>query len=67
MYSAVILPLFHTDTSESMGDELRPTNSITTVITALIFGVSAFSCILLLASYLFLCHHPEEEDTQKRE
>ena len=36
-----------------MGDELRPTNSITTVITALIFGVSAFSCILLLASICF--------------
>ena len=50
-----------------MGDELRPTNAITTVITALIFGVGAFSCILLLASYLFLCHHAEEEDTQRGE
>ena len=53
MSSAIILPLFHTDTLESMGDELRPTNSITTVITALIFGVGAFSCILLLASICF--------------
>ena len=67
MPSALILPLFHTDTSESMGDELRPTNTITTVITTLIFGVGAFSCILLLASYLFLCHHAEEEDTQRGE
>ena len=53
MPSALILPLFHTDTSESMGDELRPINTITTVITALVFGVGAFSCVLLLASICF--------------
>ena len=36
-----------------MGDELRPINTITTVITALVFGVGAFSCVLLLASICF--------------
>ena len=53
MYSALILPLFHTDTSESVDDKSSPFNSITTVITALIFGVGAFSCILLLAAICF--------------
>ena len=53
MPSALILSLFHTDTSESVDDELRPLNSITTVITALIFGVGAFSCVLLLAAICF--------------
>ena len=50
---SLILPLFHTDTSESVDDEVRPFNSITTVITALIFGVGAFSCLLLLAAICF--------------
>ena len=47
--STLIPSLFHTDTSGSVGDELIPLNTISTVITALISGVGGFSCILLLA------------------
>ena len=57
MSSCLILPLFHTDTSqltESVDDESSPPlNSITTVITAVTSGVAAFACILLLAAICF--------------
>ena len=36
-----------------MGDELIPLNTISNVITALIFGVGAFSCVLLLVAICF--------------
>ena len=53
MPSYLILPLFHTDTSqstESVGESSPPLNSITTVITAVTSGVAA---ILLLAAICF--------------
>ena len=56
MPSYLILPLFHTDTSqltESVGEPSPPLNSITTVITAVTSGVAAFACILLLAAICF--------------
>ena len=57
MPSYLILPLFHTDTSEStesVDDESSsPLNSITTVITAVTSGVAAFTCILLLTAICF--------------
>ena len=54
--SYLILPLFHTDTSqstESVAEGSPPLNSITTVITAVTTGVAAFACILLLAAICF--------------
>ena len=56
MPSYLILPLFHTDTSqstESVGESSRPLNSITTVITAVTSGVAAIACILLLTAICF--------------
>ena len=53
--SDLILPLFHTDTSEStesVDDESSPPlNNITTIIIS--SGVGAFTCILLLAAICF--------------
>ena len=56
MPSYLILPLFHTDTSqstESVAESSPPLNIITTVITAITSGVAAFACILLLAAICF--------------
>ena len=64
--SDLILPLFHTDTSESVDDELHPLNTITTVITALVFGVGGFSCVLLLATICF-CVITLRKKTLKKE
>ena len=50
MHSALTLP-FHTDTSEPT--DSRPTNTITTVITALTSGVAVFGCGLLLAAVCY--------------
>ena len=50
----ILLPFFHTDTSEpteSVDDESSPLNSITTIIIST--GVGAFTCILLLAAICF--------------
>ena len=56
-HSYLLLPLFHTDTSEStesIDDESNPPlNSINTVITAVTSGVAAFTCILLLTAICF--------------
>ena len=57
MPSYLILPLFHTDTSEStesVDDESSlPLNSISTVITAFTSGVTAFAYSVLLAAICF--------------
>ena len=53
--SYLILPLFHTDTSqstESVDDESSPPLN-STVITAVTSGVATFACILLLAAICF--------------
>ena len=50
----ILLPFFHTDTSEpteSVDDESSPLNSITTIIIS--SGVGVFTCILLLAAICF--------------
>ena len=55
--SYLILPLFHTDTSqltESVDDESSPPlNSISTVITAVTSGVAAFAYSVLLTAICF--------------
>ena len=56
----------YTNTSETT--DSSSLYSITVVITAITFGMVVFSCVLLLAAICtFLCHHAEEEDTQKGE
>ena len=52
MPSYLILPLFHTDTSQST-ESIDEFSSISTVITAVTSGVAAFACILLLAAICF--------------
>ena len=58
-HTSFYIPLFHTDTSqsiptESVDDESSPPlNNVTTVITGVTSGVAAFACSVLLSAICF--------------